>query len=118
MKTWHIEIAFVACALAATTSATHGDWRAWIACAAVVCTFAHAQIADRLAEREASRARPLVECHHKAARFFVAKEALWVVFFVATDAYPALAGCALFLAYPVWRRFWRRTHPLDRKARS
>ena len=32
---------------------------------------------------------------------------LWLVYFVAKGAWSAIAGVALFLAYPLWRRWWR-----------
>ena len=32
--------------------------------------------------------------------------------FVALHAYSALVGCGIFALYPVWRRLWRRWHPL------
>lgn len=115
VATWKVEIAVVAAVLSVTTLLTGDTWRSWLASAAVLLTFAHAQIADRLAEREAARARPEVECYRKAKVFFVAKETLWVVFFLAAGAWPALIGCGIFLAYPVWRRVWRRWYPLQRE---
>lgn len=42
----------------------------------------------------------------------MAKEILWCAVFVLHHAWAALAGVALFLAYPSWRRFWRTRHPL------
>lgn len=114
LRTWHVERAVAAGVLAIGAAFSATDWRAWLSAAAVLAAFAHGQIADRLAEREAARARPSVECHRKALLYFVAKEVLWVAFFLSTHAYPPLLGCAIFLVYPLWRRAWRRRFPLNR----
>jgi hypothetical protein len=112
LRTWMIERAVVAAVLSTVTLATRGAWTSWLCVAAVTLSFAHGQVADRLAEREAARPVPAVACHAKAGRYFVMKEALWAAFFLTTAAYPALVGVALFLAYPVWRRWWRRHYPM------
>lgn len=115
IRTWMIERAVVGSVLAAVVVATAPlSWTAWLGAIAVLFSFAHGQIADRLAEREAARAVPQVACHAQAGFYFVAKEAAWFGYFVATGAWPALVGVVLFLAYPVWRRAWRRRFPLDR----
>lgn len=111
IRTWHVERAVAAVVLAAVAFAAGGGVQ-WIAALAVLGTFAHMQIADRLAEREATRQVPSVECHALAVRYLVAKEVAWVAFFSLTGAWTALAGVPLFLLYPVWRRWWRRVHPL------
>lgn len=115
VRTWHVEIAVVAAVLFGLAAARGARWPEWVGAGAVLASFGHAQIADRLTEREARRPVPAVECYGKAVYYFVAKEALWVVFFVATGAWSALVGCALFLLYPVWRRAWRARHPLVAK---
>jgi hypothetical protein len=111
-KTWHIENAVVASVLAAVVLCTGGALVEWVGAAAVFCAFSHASISKRLREREAARARPEVDCHVWAERFWVAKELLWLAYFVAHRSWSALVGCAVFLAYPLWRRFWRGVHPL------
>lgn len=113
MKTWQLERAFACVVLAAVAFAAGGGVQ-WIAALAVLGTFAHMQISDRLAEREAAREVPSVECHHLAVRYLVAKEIAWVAFFALTGAWTALAGVPLFLLYPAWRRWWRARHPLTR----
>lgn len=110
MRTWHAEIAVVA-VLAAVAILTGGGGLELVGAAAVTLSFAHAQVADRLAEREAARERPSVECHRWAGRYLLGKEALWCGYFVAHRSWSALAGVALFLAYSPWRRWWRRRHP-------
>ena len=133
MKTWHAEQAVAATILVAVTLATGGSWLELVGTAAVMLSLGHASVADRLAEAEHERRarqrvfdaavgfpmhdadRLAVTCHHWATRYLVGKEALWVVYFVVHHSWAALAGCAIFLAYPVWRRWWRSRHPLGRR---
>lgn len=112
MKTWRGEMLVVAIALSAVVVATHGGLLEAIGAGAVLLSFGHAQVAERLAEREASRAMPSVECHRWATRYLVGKESLWLVYFVLHHSWSALAGVGLFLAYSPWRRYWRAHHPL------
>lgn len=113
MRTWHLELAVVVVVLFAVALATGGRVEL-VGAAAVSLSFAHAQVADRLAEREAAREVATVDCHRWATRYLLAKESLWLVYFVALHAWSALAGVGLFLAYPAWRRYWRRKRPADR----
>lgn len=112
LRTWHFENAFVALTLGSVVLATRGRWVEWVGAASVFCGFCHASIAERMREREAARPVPSVECHRLSTWFFLAKEAGWLVYFVALHAYSALVGCGIFALYPVWRRVWRRWHPL------
>jgi hypothetical protein len=112
VRTWHVETLFVAFVLASVAVATGSRPVEWLGSAAVLAGFGHASIAERLAEREAQRVRPSVECHRKAVLYFLAKEALWTSYFVAHRSWSALVGCGVFLAYPLWRRAWRRWHPI------
>lgn len=116
MKTWHVENAVVVIVLAAVVVVTRGRWVEWVGAAAVFCGFCHASIAERMREREAARTVPSVECHRLATWFFLAKEAGWLVYFVALHAWSALVGCGLFLLYPLWRRYWRRIHPMAERS--
>lgn len=112
MKTWMVELGVVIAVLASVVLIAGRSATEWIGAAAVACSFAHGQVASRLAEREAARDRPEVACHSWATRYFVAKEALWLIYFAANGAWSALAGVVLFLLYPVWRSAWRRRHPI------
>lgn len=114
IRTWHIENAVVVAALITTAIVSGGTITEWIGAAAVFCGFCHGSIAERLREREAARPSPAVECYHLLGRFFLAREILWTAYFVLLDAWSALVGCALFAAYPLWRRWWRARNPLDR----
>lgn len=74
---------------------------------AVFLSFGHAQIADRLAEKEGQKEKPEVACYKKLWYYFIGKELFWLVYFLMNHSYSALAGVFIFLAYPVWRKFYR-----------
>jgi hypothetical protein len=115
MKTWKVETAVVAFILLVVLLATHRLCSIeLIAAAAVLLTFGHASVADRLAEREERRSVPEVECYRKMRYYFLGKEALWFLYFLLSHAYSALVGVCVFLVYPLWRRVYRRYFPLDR----
>jgi len=123
VKTWQFELAAVAAVLSGVVIATGAAPVEWLGAAAVTLTFAHAQVADRLAENEQERQsyvrdevaqRYSVSCHAWATRYLVTKECLWLVYFVLHHSWSALAGVGLFLAYPVWRKWWRKKHPRGR----
>lgn len=107
LRTWHIELAVVGGILSAVNLLAKRDLVEWVGSAAVLTSFAHSQVTDRLAERESKRESP-EDCHLMARRYFVSKEILWVVYFLAVGAWSPLIGCALFLIYPVWRAWYRR----------
>lgn len=113
IRTWHIETAVVYAVLATVVVATGGGTIEWVGAAAVALSFGHASISVRLAEREAAREVPTVHCHRWMTRYFLAKEALWCAYFLALGAWSALVGVGLFIAYPIWRRYWRRVHPMS-----
>lgn len=114
VKTWHGELLVVASVLAGV-AIYRGAWVEWLCAAAVLASFGHASVAERLRERDAQRVKPEVECVQWTWRYFTAKEALWASYFIATGAYVALVGVAVFLAFPVWRGWWRKRHPLKVK---
>jgi hypothetical protein len=107
-----VEHAAVAVVSLTVWCATGCKWMELIGCMAVQCGFGHAAITDRLAEREALRASPEVECHRWSLRYFVGKEALWFAYFAAHRSWSALVGVAVFLAYPAWRRWYRARRPI------
>lgn len=113
MKTWHFENAVAIVVLASTAMLAGNTWIEWLGAAAVFCGFCHGSIAERLREREAARPVASVECHRLLGWYFVGREVLWTTYFVALGAWSAIAGCVLFAAYPVWRKFWRKRHPLN-----
>lgn len=125
IRTWHVELGVVAAVELAIAAAT-GRPIELVGALAVVLSFAHAQVAERLAEAELAReeervrriyyaeenVRRAVECHRWSMRYLVGKEILWLWYFLARGAWSALVGVGLFLAYPIWRRWWRRRKPL------
>lgn len=116
LKTWHIEGAVVWLALLAAlvASGKAGDWREWLAAVGVGLGFHHASVSSRLAEAEERNATPSVECVRWLNRYFVGKEVAWVAYFISTGAVSALVGCALFIAHPFWRRWYRARVPAER----
>lgn len=113
LKTWQGEVAVVATIMATTSYLTGGSLPAWLSAAAVTMSFAHGQVSDRMVEQEAVRPKPSVHCYRTSTHYFLLKEALWCLVFLSTHTYPALGGVFLFLLYPVWRKVWRRYHPME-----
>jgi hypothetical protein len=114
VRTWHVEAAVIAVVLVVTVLVAGGGWVEWVGAAAVWVSSRHMSVADRLREREERRPTSEVECYRWLDRYWIGKEALWLVYFVALGAWSALAGVVVFIAYPYWRRAHRRWHPLDR----
>jgi hypothetical protein len=107
MKTWVWELAFVWVVLIGVVAVTHGGPVEGVGTMAVLATFAHAQVAERMREKEALKSRPDVHCHRWSTRYFFAKELLWLSYFIAHRSWSALVGVGVFLAYPFWRSWWR-----------
>lgn len=113
MKTWVYESIIVAIILICVTLVTsNGTLTEWIGAAAVFCAFNHAQISDRLAERQAIKVVPDVKCYWKLIWFFITKEILWFTYFMLQHSYAALVGVILFILYPIWRKIWRHYYPI------
>ena len=118
-KTWVYEFIIAAAALVLVALITHKGLVEWLGVLAVLVTFGHAQIADRLHEREAYRysidKKVEVECYWELNYYFYTKEILWFVYFCFLGAWSALVGVCIFLLYPLWRKYWRKKHPLRLK---
>jgi hypothetical protein len=117
-RTYKIELIVAFGVLAVTALVSGKGLVEWIGVAAVFFSFAHMSVADRLREREEARKDKgevvLVECFYKLDRYFMLKEICWFAYFLLLGAWSALAGVFLFLVYPLWRRVWRKYHPLKR----
>jgi hypothetical protein len=113
LPTWQFEILIVAHLLAVVWVLTGAKPVELLGAAAVVLTFAHAQVSDRMAEREARRVTPDVHCYRWSLRYFVGKELLWLAYFAAHRSWSALVGVGVFLVYPLWRGWYRRRWPLE-----
>lgn len=111
------EFIVVAIILVSVAVIAHKGIIEWVGVFAVLLTFGHAQIADRLREREAHRynidQNSKVECYWKLNYYFYAKEILWFIYFLYLGAWSALVGVVLFLLYPLWRNWWRTRYPLQ-----
>lgn len=108
MRTWHVEILVVGVVLVTVTLLTKPDWVNWITTLAILFTFNHAQIGDRLQERQAVKEVKDVPCYHKLNKLFVVKELLWITAFLLMHNYAAIVGSGLFALYPYWRKLYRR----------
>lgn len=108
MKTWHIEILIVGIILCTITAFIGNNVVNWITTLAVLLTFNHAQIGDRLQEKQGVMDKPTVECYWKLNRLFAAKEVTWIVAFVLMKNYAAIFGSILFALYPLWRKYYRK----------
>jgi len=109
MKTWHKEAAVMAAVLTLSTGAgmaQNADWRQIVGGLAVMATFLHAQVSDRLREYAAGGDTP-PECARLERAYYVAKEVLWLAYFLLIGAYAPIIGTAGFLLYPRWRA-WHR----------
>lgn len=114
MKTWHYEAIVVGIVLMSQLFFTHFHVSEIVCALAVFFTFLHAQISDRMQERQAILEKPDVHCYWKSNWFFIIKEMLWISFFLMTSAYAALSGAIVFCLYPFWRKFWRKIHPIKK----
>ncbi len=111
-KTYHVETAFVAVLLAVGVILSDGGYIEWLGAFAVLLTFGHASVADRLAEVQAEKPVDQVEvsCFYKLKRYYYGKEILWLAYFVLLHAWSALIGVFVFMLYVPWRRLWRKYH--------
>lgn len=113
-RMWKAEAAACGAVLFAVALLSGGGWREFVGAAAVLLSFMHGQVAARHAEAERRRAesredrRADVDCWKWGPRYFAAKEVFWAVYFAASRSWSALAGVAVFLLYPVWRRWYVR----------
>ena len=111
VKTWVIESSFVFIILSLTALIAGKKWTEWIAVFAVLFTFCHASVANRMEEQESlknQRGQTVsVDCYKMTTRYFYAKEILWFAYFFIIGSYSALAGVIIFLFYGWWRKVWR-----------
>ncbi len=114
LPTWVYESAVAALVLGTTALLSRGTTGDWIAALAVWVSFGHNSVTDRLAEQQAHLPQATVHCYRLSARYWVLKELLWVAVWLLSGLYTALAGSLLFLAYPYWRKAYRRWWPARR----
>lgn len=113
VRTWQIEAIVVLLLLVASLFFKAITFADVVCCIAVWITFLHAQVADRMQEKQAKMVTPDVECYKWSNRYFLVKEALWILFFVTIHSYPALIGSITFFIYPYYRKIYRKKKPLD-----
>ncbi len=114
--TYHWEAVFVGIILCITGLMSDKGWIEWVGVVAVFFTFMHASVAERLAESEGYRKTQgeaiYVDCYYKLPRYFYIKEACYFVYFILLGAWSAVVGVFIFLAYPIWRKYWRKHNPI------
>lgn len=105
-------MAFVAVLLGVAVFVSGGGHIEWLGAAAVLLTFGHASVADRLAEVQAEKPKDQIEvaCFYKLKRYYYGKEILWLMYFILLHAWAALVGVFVFMLYVPWRRLWRKYH--------
>jgi hypothetical protein len=112
-ETWMGEMIVVGGILSLTSYVTGNHPIEWIGALAVLCSFGHASVADRLAEKQALKKDMEVSCYKKLFWFYFAKEILWLSYFLLHKTYAAIIGVVIFLLYPIWRKVWRKYHPMS-----
>ena len=108
IRTWQVEHIFVFLILATVAIISGNRPVEWIGVFAVLLTFAHTTVSDRMAEKESLKSKPDVDCYKWSTRYFVLKEILWLTYFFIHQSYTALIGVIVFLIYPIWRRWYRK----------
>lgn len=111
IKTYKLELAVATVILVSTAVLSGGSLAAWIGSIAVLISFCHTQVADRMGEEQELSKTPSVDCYKKLNQYLIAKEFLWIIYFIMLKAYPSLMGTVLFLLYPLWRKFYRKRFP-------
>lgn len=108
---WTVEAAAVLGALAVSAALSAHPVKAWCAALGVTLSFLHAQGAASAAE--ASRESPARQASSVpfVRVYYFGRELAWAAYFVADGGWGALAGCAVFLAYPAWRAWVRGRVP-------
>lgn len=113
MKTWKIEVVVVGIILLIVNVLANKLFTIeMLAAIAVLLSFCHVQVSDRLAEQEGLRLVPQVSCYKRLLYYQVGKEIFWLLYFFLNHSYSALVGVFVFLAYPFWRKFYRKLNPL------
>ena len=105
IKTFFIEAVFVASVLF-FTFIYNSSYLEAIASFAVFFTFMELQVNRRTSEAQEVQEKPTVHCYRWSLGYFSIKEVLWITFFICSGAYSGIIGSALFMAYPIWRRFY------------
>lgn len=109
MRTWHIEAAVVAIILGFVFSLSGHQPIELVGSLAILATFMHCQVSFRLQEAEERRKQAEVYCYRWLTRYFLIKEALWLIYFVWHGAWSALVGVFVFLLYPLWRGWYMKS---------
>ncbi len=80
---------------------------------AVMFSFMHGQVSDRLQEKQSIKIKPDVECYKYSTYYFITKEIFWILYFIISNTWSALSGAVIFSLYPIWRKIYRKFNPID-----
>ena len=108
IKTWMWEAGFVLLFLLISLFFKSFEFSEIICSLAVLFTFMHGQVSDRMREQQESKESPEVKCYRFSIFYYFAKEATWVYYFYLVNSYAALLGAIIFLLYPFWRKIYRK----------
>ena len=111
--TWQIEASVVGLGLLVILILAKQDWPEYVGSVAVMATFLHGQVGDRLAYSQDKKKSVDVPCYKWLWRYYVTKEITWVCYFFILNAWSALFGAILFLIYPLWRKLYHSYNPGD-----
>ena len=108
LRTWHYEVAVMTLVLCVVNYFFANNAINWVTTLAIILTFQHGQIGDRLQERQDKLEIKTVECYHKLNKLFAGKEIVWIIAFIMMKNYAAIVGSLLFFLYPFWRKYYRK----------
>jgi hypothetical protein len=106
IRTWMIESFTVMVILIIAMTFHPFSWAEFICGLAVWLSFMHAQVSNRMEEKQAKLIKPDVDCYRWSARYFILKELLWIFFFLLSKSYSAITGSVVFFLYLFWRRYY------------
>lgn len=79
-----------------------------LTCFGILFAFARTTVADRMQEAQARASTKTVQCYKWFTGYLIGGEICWLLVFLLSGNYVAMSSIPLFLAYPAWRRYYRR----------
>ena len=113
MKTWMYEALLVTLFLLASLLYVGLSYTEMLCSLAVLTTFMQGQVADRMHEKQSLKIKPDVHCYKFSRYYYVAKEFLWISYFISIKSYAATVGAFIFILYPFWRIMYRKYKPIQ-----
>jgi uncharacterized membrane protein YfcA len=107
VKTYHLEMLFVAVILSAVVIASGSGFIEWIGAIAVLLSFGYMTLNNRLHESQEQ------EDQGKLYYYYMSKEIFWLMYFVILGAYSGIVGIFIFICYHPWRNYYRKYSKLS-----